>query len=160
MQYDLQLKSERKVMETQQVLVHSYEKPLGGWGRKYEPQGPAHLPIMISHCALRDLGYDDHEWPTRIELDGLPLRYLPGSENEGDCFVYDAALYVRIDGRNWLAWVYYRVRRPLLRLVSFVYERTILTLHVWGLARYPRGCRPSWRDINLFTRKRGQHDAC
>lgn len=141
-------------MEVQEVLVHQYEKPLGRWGRRYEPQGPAHLPIMIDHRTLRDLEYDDREWPASIEFAGLPWRYLPGSESYSECFIRDAALYVRADGRNYFVWAYYRTRRPLLRAFWFLYERFILTLHVWGLADYPHNHRPSWRDIRLF-RKRG-----
>lgn len=140
-------------METQHVLVHSYEKPLGGWGRRYEPQGPAHLPIIVDRNFLRDVGHSVDVWPVQIDLDGLPLRYLPGSENHPECFLRNAALYVRTDGRNWFVWAYYRIRRPPLRAFWFLYERFILTLHVWGLADYPHGCRPSWRDIRLFKKR-------
>lgn len=134
------------------LVPRLYEKPFGGQCVHYEWEGLRNLPLRISRNDLREIvpSFSGGGWPTKIKLDGIPLQYLPGSENYSETFIWDAALYKRVDGLNWLGFTYWRVRRNLRRVFWFVYERSILTLHVWGLANYSPVCRPSWRDIKIF----------
>jgi hypothetical protein len=145
-------------MTTAEIVCHYQPKPLGGVGYRCKWQGPHSAPVMVSRQIIDELKLDPNaddplawrSWPKRIEIDGIPLRYLLGSENYENMFIRDCALYVRVDGLNWLTLAAWTIRRYVLRAFWFVYERSILTLHVWGLAhRYPHQ-RPSWRDIKLF----------
>lgn len=148
-------------METATIICHYYPKPFGLLGVRCEWQGPRHAPVMVSRQCINELKLDPNpddplawrNWPKRIEIDGIPLRYLPDSENYENTFIHNAALYVRVDGLAWLMWVGWVMRRYALRAFWFVYERGILTLHVWGLVRREASQRPSWRDIKLFKKR-------
>lgn len=148
-------------MTTAEIICHYQPKPLGGLTVRCEWQGPSSAPVMVSRQIIDELKLDPNaddplswrEWPKRIEIDGIPLRYLPGSENYENTFVRNCALYVRVDGLNWLTLLLWIIRRYSLRTFWFVYERSILTLHVWGLARHYPHQRPSWRDIKLFKQQ-------
>lgn len=142
-------------MELADWEVNYVERPLNrGLERRFEWRGPHNVPVRVTRDMLRDLmpQRNGESWPSRLSIDGVPLKCLPGSERYTETFIYNAALYMRLDGTGWFWWLYHVIRRPILRGLWFVYERSILTLHVWGLADYPLGCRPSWRDIKLFRR--------
>jgi hypothetical protein len=147
-------------METATITCHYHPRPLGGHDVRCEWEGSRFAPVMVSREIIDKMNLDPNsddplswrEWPKHIEIDGIPLRYLPKSENYENAFIYNTAFYLRVDGLNRLTWAYYVVRRHALRVFRFVYERSILTLHVWGLAEYPQAVRPSWRDIKLFKR--------
>lgn len=132
-----------------------YDKPLGRLGVRYDWVGDHDLPLRVTSGEIREIvpSFDGNGWPQKIEIDGIPLQYLPGSEKYETTFLWDAALYKRIDGINWFGFIYWILRRRLRMMFWFLYERFILTLHVWGLADYPEGQRVSWRDIKLFHRK-------
>jgi hypothetical protein len=60
----------------------------------------------------------------------------------------DIGLYVRADKLGALRVTLYR----LTRLLDLIYRRCIITLAVWGLAKYSQVSIPSWRDIYIFKR--------
>lgn len=108
-------------------------------------------PQMIeTDHTLWEFGIDEHRFPARMSLDGIPLRLIPGSEH--DLFLHSCALYVRTDRAGWLNWLFRASARKTSRIARQAYERAILTLYVWGLADYEASKRPSWRDIKIRNR--------
>ncbi len=55
--------------------------------------------------------------------------------------------YIREDSlMGWLYFIWHRATRPL----DGIYRRSILTLAIWGLARYGEATSPHWRDIHAL----------
>ena len=129
------------------LIVHSAPLALGGRVRTFEWTGPASAPVLVRGDYLRELNITAQCWPDRLEIGGYPLKLIPGSQHDSKCFIYDGALYARIDGLNWFSWLRWALYRKARALSAKTYYRVILTLHVWGLASYDPSKRPSWRDI-------------
>lgn len=132
------------------VEVSLKSLPLGGTEFDFTWVGPEHASVLIDRLTIARIkggGPLREEFPTTLDLRGIPLRLIPGSEQEIVAFVRDAALYVRADGANALVWVWrsalLRARRPL----RWVYVRLILTLYVWGLADWRKEEVITWRCV-------------
>lgn len=129
------------------LVVDSKLLALGSRVRTFEWSGPSHAPVLIRAGHLRDLNVNCPHWPDSLEVGGYPLKLIPGSQHDSSLFVYDGALYARVDGLNWLSWLRWALYRNARALAVKTYYRIIITLHVWGLASYEPNRRPSWRDI-------------
>lgn len=124
------------------LIVHSTPLAFGNRATTFAWSGSAHLPVEITPHHLEQLGMNGPMWPVRLQIDGYPLKLVPDSQ-----YRFHSALYVRIDGLNWLSWIRWTVYRKARALSVETYYRIIITLHVWGLASYEPNRRPSWRDI-------------
>jgi len=93
----------------------------------------------VSMRFLEDvLGRDAFKVGERIVLHGLPLRIV-GEQT----FISDAYPVMRDGWRARVAaWCF-----PLSRHCDRCYRRVIITLAVWGLARYDMGALPTWSDV-------------
>lgn len=129
------------------LIVHSTPLAFGGRTSTFQWSGPANAPVLVKGDYLRDLDVDSSHWPDRLEIDGYPLKLIPGSQYDSDCFIYNGALYARVDGLNWFSWFRWALYRQVRAVSVETYYRIIITLHVWGLASHDPSRRPSWRDI-------------
>lgn len=107
-------------MEVASLVRHSFPKHLGGCDYHYEWEGERHLSVRIFADQVREIApwFKGEGWPEQIEVDGVPLRYLPGSEWYDSNFILDAAFYKRVDGLHWFSFIYWRVRRELRRFTK------------------------------------------
>lgn len=48
---------------------------------------------------------------------------------------------------GWRAWFSAFLWNPLTETIDLIYRRSIITLAVWGLAKFNRGAQPAWQDI-------------
>lgn len=125
--------------------------PFGGTEFEFSWVGPERGTVLIDRLTIARINEEGgplrESFPATLDLRGIPLRLIPGSEKEIDAFVRDAALYVRTDGVNALSWFWHcasvRARRPL----RWVYVRLILTMYVWGLADWQQAEVVSWRCV-------------
>lgn len=128
-------------MEEGQIVCHVRTNPLGMREHiGYEWQGG---PVTyIAHSLFYD---------SDIQLDGdcmvvgpYRLRII---DQEGNLRQYYRC--VRLDYPFWwlvLAWHRYG------RLLDIAYRRLIITLAVWGLARYSQATIPSWEDVHVLRK--------
>lgn len=134
------------VKETAFIALECRPMPFGAMEYGGRWVGPAGAPVRVDRSVIRWLtGKQPQEFPNTLDFQGLSLRLVSGSDKQ--LFVYNAALYMRVDGARVLAWRWHttlaRIRRPL----RWVYLRLILTLHVWSLAEVSPGEVISWRCV-------------
>lgn len=100
--------------------------------------------VHVSKELLESTKWDVPE--KRLRIGGYKLVVI---ERE---FWRDCYLCVRVN--NWFSWllVYWQ---PTKRILETVYRRSIITLAVWGLARWDRNAIPSASDIYLVQRIKG-----
>jgi len=105
-------------------------------------EGPTHLPVFISGMEGMDVIEADgtgrgrfkhrlthYPWPLRL-VEERPLQR--------------GALYVRVDGANVFAWLYYWLRARAFRPYQWFKVRLILTAMVWGIGWVKEGEIAEW----------------
>jgi len=97
--------------------------------------------VKISMCSLLDLGVNENKFPEKFYLGGYKFLFVEQR-------YFEFATYIKAGGIRNIVPLLYRISKPL----DLFYRRLIITLAVWGLARYQGGVVPSWRDIKLFRR--------
>ena len=94
-------------------------------------------------CALLGIQFGEHKRGDLVILGDLRLRVVSDPE------MWAASVWVMRDGwrARWRAAWY-----PIPRLIWTVYQRSLVTLAIWGLATLQRERTMSWRDIKGIRR--------
>lgn len=108
-----------------QIQVTRTTGPFESVTHTYAWDGPIDAPVLI--------GYENDRnslpWPLHL-IEDQP--WMMGG------------IYIRTDVRWWRVTA---ARYALCQAWEWFTVRAVLTLHVWGLARYQLGARPSWKDV-------------
>ncbi len=128
------------------IAYHTRPLPFGGQYISYSWEGGD--VIEISYPLIRDMS--DGVMDTRDPRIGSVFRLGPFWLRMLDHdFARDAITAIR--ERPIKAQAYYMFYRAT-RTLDRIYRLLIITLYVWGLARYDRARVPTWRDIKCTDR--------
>lgn len=119
------------------IVVRKTELPFGAFSCQYEWEG--------GKIALVNLDLVEMAQPISKDvfvLGRLCLRIISRVDS------WYGYLVMRDGWKAQLFSFLYRASLPF----RWIYVRLILTLHVWGLARYEEDCVPYWRDVHILRR--------
>lgn len=111
--------------------------------------------IEISQHVIEPTGqrYRTYKWigekylPVRIDWSFWNFGEIPFKLKKIDeDYLLGISTYIREDAYLPFGWAF-EAKIKLRNIWLWFYYRFIATLNVWGLAKTPHGCIPSWHDI-------------